>query len=122
LRVQNTGEVVAHSIHDWFQNADNLALVEALRRHGLNFGANDAPEGLSSKLTGTTWVITGTLSQSRDHFQDLIRRHGGRTVAAVSKKTDYLLAGDEAGTKLEKARRFGVKVVDEQAFWALLRA
>ncbi|HEY0794019.1 MAG TPA: NAD-dependent DNA ligase LigA [Chthoniobacterales bacterium] len=122
LRVPNTGEVVAQSIHDWFQNADNLALVEALRRHGLNFGGNDQPAALSEKLTGTTWVITGTLSQSRDHFQDLIRRHGGRTVAALSKKTDYLLAGEEAGTKLEKARRFGVKVVGEPDFWALVRA
>ena len=114
--------MVAQSIHDWFQNADNLALIEALRRHGLNFGAQDAPEGLSHKLAGTTWVITGTLSQARDHFQELIRGHGGRTVAGVSKKTDYLLAGEEAGTKLEKARRFRVKVLNEQEFWALLRA
>ncbi len=115
-RVQNTGDVVAQSIHDWFRNADNLALLEALRSHGLNFGKGTAPKPLSARLAGTTWVITGTLSVSREEFAETIRQHGGRVSAGVSKKTTYLLAGEEAGSKLEKARQLGIQIIGESEF------
>jgi DNA ligase (NAD+) len=116
LRVPNTGEVVAASIRDWFQNPNNIALIEALKKHGLNFGEADRTEAKSESLRGTSWVITGTLSQPREIFEDLIRQHGGRTTGSVSKKTDYLLAGKDAGSKLEKARQLGIKVVTEKGF------
>ena len=96
-RAHNTGYVMAQSIYDWFRNPDNAALIEALRRHGLNFGHKGEAEALSNKLAGTTWVITGTLSRPRDYFEELIRRHGGRITSSVSRKTNYLLAGEEAG-------------------------
>lgn len=71
-------------------------------------------------FTGKTFVITGTLSQDRDHFKTLIEKNGGKVSGSVSKNTDYLLAGEAAGSKLEKARQLGVAVLDEPAFGALL--
>lgn len=115
-RVPNTGEVVAASIRDWFQNPDNIALIKALRRHGLNFGETNRDEAVSDTLLATSWVITGTLSESREVFEELIRRNGGRITGSVSKKTDYLLVGEDAGSKLEKARQLGVKIVTEAEF------
>jgi DNA ligase (NAD+) len=116
MRVPNTGEVVATSIRDWFLHPDNIALVGALQRHGLNFGEADRDGTESNRLRGTSWVITGTLGEPREVFEELIRRNGGRVTGNVSKKTDYLLVGGEAGSKLEKARQLGVKIVDERKF------
>jgi DNA ligase (NAD+) len=116
VRVPNTGEVVAASIRDWFQNPDNIALIKALREHGLNFGEVDHSEAKSETLRGTTWVITGTLSQPREMFEELIRQHGGRATGSVSKKTNFVLAGEDAGSKLEKARQLGIRIVTEKEF------
>jgi len=118
---EDVGTVMARSIHDFFRLPHNRQLVEALRRHGLNFGEHDeraAPA--SQELSGETWVLTGTLSRPRDEIAELIRRHGGTVSGSVSKKTSYLLAGEEAGSKLDKAQSLGVPVVDEatlQARW-----
>ena len=65
-------------------------------------------------------MITGTLGESREVFEELIRRNGGRVTGSVSKKTDYLLVGEDAGSKLEKARQLGVKIVDEGKFRQLV--
>jgi DNA ligase (NAD+) len=95
----------------------NKRLIEALRESGLNFGERDqraAP--VSQELAGETWVITGTLSRPRDEIAELIRRHGGNVSGSVSKKTSYVLAGEEAGSKLNKAKLLGVPVVDEEMF------
>ncbi|MGA8655811.1 MAG: NAD-dependent DNA ligase LigA [Chthoniobacterales bacterium] len=121
LRVQNTGEIVAQSIHDWFRNSDNLALIEALRRHGLNFGQAEHREPISDRLAATTWVITGTLSEPREVFAELIRQNGGRIGGSVSKKTDYLLVGQEAGSKLDKARGLGIKAISETEFRKMIQ-
>jgi DNA ligase (NAD+) len=120
IKVPNTGGVMAASIWDWFQNVDNLALVEALRGHGLNFGELDNEESTSNILEGTVWVITGSLSEPREVFEQLIRKNAGRVSTSVSKKTTYLLAGEEAGSKLEKAKGFGVKIIGEGGFRELL--
>ncbi len=80
------------------------------------------PGGGPRKLEGQTLVVTGTLSKySRDEIEELITRHGGRAAASVSKNTDYLLAGEKAGSKLEKAEQLGVKVISEDEFERLLR-
>jgi DNA ligase (NAD+) len=119
-KAPNTGDVVAGSIRDWFDNKDNQELIEALRRHGLSFGGGEETAKVDDRLEGTTWVITGTLSESREVFADLIRSHGGRLAASVSGKTDFLLAGEEAGSKLERARSLGVRVVNEEEFRRLI--
>ena len=111
---EDVGVVVAKEIHDFFRLAHNKKLVDTLRKRGLNFGERDertAPA--SQELAGETWVITGTLSRPRDEFSELIRRHGGNVSGSVSKKTSYVLAGEEAGSKLEKAQSLGVPLVDE---------
>jgi DNA ligase (NAD+) len=116
IRVPNTGEVVGTSIRDWFQNPDNIALIKALKQHGLNFGEGERSETEGRALRGTSWVITGTLSEPREVFDELIRRHGGRVTSSVSKKTNYLLAGEDAGSKLDKARQLGIEIVNEGKF------
>ena len=119
-KAPNTGEVVARSIRDWFDNKDNQELIEALRRHGLKFGGGEESSKIDDRLEGTTWVITGTLSEPREALADLIRSHGGRVASSVSGKTDFLLAGEEAGSKLEKARSLNVRVVNEEEFRGLV--
>jgi len=116
VRVPNTGEVVGASIRDWFQSIDNVELLKALKEHGLNFGEADHHETTGQALSGTSWVITGTLTEPREKFDELIRTNGGRVTASVSKKTSYLLAGEDAGSKLDKARKLGVQIVDEEKF------
>jgi DNA ligase (NAD+) len=116
VRAPNTGEVVGRSIRDWFANSDNAELIKALKKHGLNFGEADPKRAEGSALHGNVWVITGTLSQPREVFEELIRDNGGRVASSISKKTGYLLAGEEAGSKLEKARTLGVTIVDEGKF------
>lgn len=119
LKVQDIGGIVAQSIHGWFQVPANLALLDRLRNAGLQFD-NPKTEQASDTFTGTSWVITGTLSESREVIAELIRTHGGKMVSSVSSKTTYLLAGEEAGSKLDKAAKLGVKVLSEADFRAML--
>ena len=119
---EDVGEIVAKEIHDFFRLPHNKKLVESLRQHGLNFGERDkraAPA--SQELAGETWVITGTLSRPRDEIAELIRRHGGNVSGSVSKKTSYVLAGEEAGSKLDKAKSLGVPVIDEATLHGRLK-
>jgi len=119
LKVQDIGSIVAQSVHDWFREAGNISLVNRLRAAGLLF-ANPQVEQASDKFTGTTWVITGTLSQGREEIADIIRANGGKVSSSVSAKTSYLLAGEEAGSKLDKAIKLKVKVLNEAEFRELL--
>ncbi|MEI8292412.1 MAG: NAD-dependent DNA ligase LigA [bacterium] len=117
LSIHSIGDIMAAAIHAWFQNKENLALLESLRAAGLNFGEADTPAApTDNRLEGTTWVLTGTLSISREEASEIIRRLGGKVTGSVSKKTTHLLAGDDAGSKLDKARELGVPILDEAAF------
>ncbi|MGV3663695.1 MAG: NAD-dependent DNA ligase LigA [Prosthecobacter sp.] len=109
------GAIVAPSIHAWFHEEENLKLLGRLREAGLNF-VQKAVEAASDKLNGTTWVITGTLSRDREAIADIIRANGGKVSGSVSGKTTYLLAGEDAGSKLEKAKKLGVKTLTEAEF------
>jgi DNA ligase (NAD+) len=87
---------------------------------GLNFGESDVQAAPSdNRLVGSIWVLTGTLSISREEASEMIRRLGGKVTGSVSKKTTHLLAGEEAGSKLEKARELGIPVLNEPEFRAL---
>ena len=114
-RIPDVGEVVGQSIHDFFREPGNLKTIEKLRRAGLRFKAAEkkALDHSASKMKGTTWVITGTLSQSRDEIAEMIIAHGGKVSGSVSKKTSFVLAGEDAGSKLEKAKKLGIRIVDE---------
>ncbi len=116
--VPDVGSIMAQSIHQYFRDPRNLELLDKLRASGLNFGEKDKQtvETASPAFKGTTWVITGTLSQPRETIAELIRKHGGKTSVSVSKKTTYVLAGEEAGSKLEKAKKLGIKILKESEF------
>lgn len=117
-RVPNIGRVVADSIYSWFQLKRNQALVDDLIKAGVEILS---PRKTGRKLAGKTFVITGILdSLTRDEARKRIRMLGGEPVSSVSKKTDYLVAGSEPGSKLDKARQFGVKIIGEKEFLEIL--
>ncbi|MFO0919479.1 MAG: NAD-dependent DNA ligase LigA [Planctomycetaceae bacterium] len=126
--VNEIGEVIAESIQHYFQGTIGKAIVSDLRAAGLNFGdKNDAKAAAQSSgagpLAGKTLVVTGTMTKySRDEMQDLIRTHGGHAASSVSKKTDYVVAGESAGSKLTKAQELGVKILSEDEFLKLIAA
>jgi DNA ligase (NAD+) len=121
--IQEIGEIMATAIHSWFRDPSVLTLLEKLRFDGLNFGERDPQElapASDGPFKGTIWVLTGTLSRPRDETAELIRLRGGKVSGSVSAKTTYLLAGEEAGSKLEKAQKLGVKVLTEDEFRKLI--
>jgi DNA ligase (NAD+) len=113
------GAIVAPSIHAWFRDELNIALLDRLRTAGLNF-TQKTVTAASEKLNGTTWVITGTLTEDRETIADTIRANGGKVSGSLSGKTTYLLAGEDAGSKLDKATKLGVKIATEAEFRAML--
>ncbi len=123
-RARDIGEVVGLSVHEFFTNPANRESLDRLRASGLNFGERDpAPlvgANAGSPFTDTRWVITGTLSQPREEITEIILEKGGKVSGSLSNKTDYLLAGAEAGSKLEKAKSLGVKTVNEEEFRRML--
>ena len=123
IAVEEIGEVMAHAIHHWFRDPGVMVLIGKLRSAGLNFGEKDrrgTSPASAGKFKATTWVLTGTLSISREEAAELIRAQGGKVSGSVSGKTTYLLAGEEAGSKLEKARKLGVTVLNEDEFRKLI--
>lgn len=117
LAMEDVGETMAKSIHDFFQQKEIIALLEQLQRAGVNFGEHDK-NTISSEgsLRGTIWVLTGTLSRPREEIAELIRQAGGKVSSSISAKTTYLLAGEEAGSKLERAKKLNVEVINEDQF------
>jgi DNA ligase (NAD+) len=120
-RAEEVGPKVAQSIRRFFHEQRNRDLVERLRGEGLRF-QYEAPRKQGGPLAGLTFVLTGTLSSlSRDEAKQRIEAAGGKVAGSVSRKTDYVVAGEEAGSKLDKARELGVKVVDQAALLELLQ-
>ncbi|HEX8373300.1 MAG TPA: NAD-dependent DNA ligase LigA [Chthoniobacterales bacterium] len=119
--IDDIGEIMAASIVQVFQDEHNRALISDLEKLQLNF-TGDATETASTQLAGLTFVLTGSLSQPREVFEEMIRAAGGKTSSSVSKKTSYLVAGEEAGSKLTKAESLGLKVLDESGLLAMLDA
>ncbi|MFM9964195.1 MAG: NAD-dependent DNA ligase LigA [Planctomycetaceae bacterium] len=118
--VDEVGAVIAKSIHDDFASESGRQLIAELRSFGLNFG-NPIPErpadAADRKLEGLTIVVTGTLTKfSRDQIKELIHQHGGKPSDSVSKKTSFVVAGENAGSKLTKAQQLGVPVLTETEF------
>jgi DNA ligase (NAD+) len=111
--VNEVGPRIAASIVEFFQEPRNRELVEQLRKAGLTFTGKKKQRG--TKLAGKTFVLTGTLAKyTRDQAKKMIEDAGGRVSGSVSKRTDYVVAGTDAGSKLDKARDLGVKVIDEK--------
>jgi DNA ligase (NAD+) len=118
-RVNDVGPKLAEAIRDFFSNQTNLALIERLRAAGLTFTAEKRQRGTT--FEGLTFVLTGTLpTLTRDQAKEKIEAAGGKVSGSVSKKTSYVVAGEEAGSKLERASSLGVPVLDEPALLHLL--
>jgi DNA ligase (NAD+) len=122
-RVPEIGPTIAQSVFDWLHNPYGQQTVEELRAAGVSLEvAVGGPASASKALEGKTIVVTGTLKKfTRDEIQELIAQHGGRAASSVSKKTDFVLAGEEAGSKLAKAQSLGVPVITEEQFEQMLK-
>jgi DNA ligase (NAD+) len=125
-QVDDIGSITASSVAEFFASDYGKQLIQELAALGLNMGdaaeaAAASAERAAGKLIGKTLVITGTLPNlTREQAAALILKHGGKASGSVSKKTDYVIAGDEAGSKLAKAQELGVPILDERQFLALI--
>jgi len=119
--VPDVGPVVASHVHAFFGEAHNREVLESLRAAGVRWQALAAPEG-EQPLQGQTWVLTGTLTMPRARAKNLLESLGARVAGSVSAKTSVVLAGEEAGSKLAKAEKLGLEIVDEDAFRQLLQS
>jgi DNA ligase (NAD+) len=119
VEVSDVGPIVAGHVYAFFQEPHNLEVLDRLREAGLRWQPLEAPGG-EQPLAGETWVLTGTLGMPRARAKGLLESLGARVSGSVSAKTTVVLAGAEAGSKLRKAEKLGVRVIDEEAFLALL--
>ena len=121
LQVADIGPIVAHSLHTFFAQPHNREVVQALRAAGVHWPEGDALAPTEMPLAGLTVVLTGTLpTMGRDEAKDKLEALGAKVAGSVSKKTSYVVAGAEAGSKLEKAQALGVPVLDEDGLMQLL--
>jgi DNA ligase (NAD+) len=119
--VPEIGEIIAASVHEWLQGDYGRRTIAGLRAAGVRLDVPEADRVAGGPLTGKTLVVTGTLAGfSRQEAEQAIRKAGGRASSSVSKKTDYLVAGEEAGSKLATAKKLGVPVIDEAELRRLL--
>jgi DNA ligase (NAD+) len=119
--VPEIGLTVAQSVRDWFDDEGNIELCKRLEAAGVRTRMEKTSKPTDETLAGKLFVLTGTLAvYNREEARAAIESRGGRVTSSVSKKTDYVVAGDEAGSKLDKANELGVKVIDEAAFKKML--
>src|SRR5436190_1466500 len=121
LAIHGMGDAIARSVTDWFGDAPARQLIEKLRRRGLNF--EEPRQKSTGALKGLTLVLTGTLDTlSREQATELVEASGGKVTSSVSRKTSFVVAGADAGSKLEKARTLGVKVIGEKELLDMIRS
>lgn len=119
--IPEIGLTVAESVHEWMREPKNIDLVARLKAAGVRVETDVALTALDERFVGKTFVLTGKLENyTRDEAAKLIEDRGGRVSSSVSKKTDYVIAGEDAGSKLTKARSLGVRVLDEASFSRML--
>jgi DNA ligase (NAD+) len=120
--IYGIGSEIATAVTLWFQQPDNLELIARLRSAGLNLVGEQTIATGSQPLSGQVFVVTGTLpTLKRDEAKKLIQQAGGKVTDSVSSQTNYLLAGEKAGSKLVKAEKLGIKVISEEELMSLLQ-
>lgn len=117
--VEDIGDQMAGSVIRYFERTENREMMERFLQYGIS-GTIQEEEGESDQLAGTTFVITGTLSLPREHFKAMILKAGGKVSDSVSNKTTYLLAGENAGSKMQKAQKLNVTILTEKEFNTLM--
>ena len=114
---EDIGEITAKSIYEFFKQEQTIDLIHKLEFAGVNMRVLEDEENSDERFEGKTFVLTGTLTDfSREQASEIIEKFGGKTSSSVSKKTDYVLAGEDAGSKLRKAQDLGIKVISEEEF------
>ena len=121
-RIDDVGDVIARSVRSYFDNPENIRLIERLKEYGLNMVYTSTKSSDVTPLTGKTLVLTGSLSRfTRDEATKIIEDLGGKASGSVSKKTDYVVYGEAAGSKLTKAESLGIKLLTEDEFLELIK-
>ena len=119
--VEDIGQITAKSVYEFFRQEQTIDLIEKLKKVGVNMKEAEEEEH-DSRFSGMTFVLTGTLEKyTRDKASEIIEKFGGKTSGSVSKKTTYVLAGEEAGSKLTKAEELGVKILTEAEFDEMIK-
>lgn len=124
LEVDGIGEVIANSVMEFFKSEENMNIIRRLEHHGVKMMIDDTGNMTTSdKLAGKSIVISGVFTKfSRDEYKDMIERNGGKNVGSISSKTSFILAGDNMGpSKLEKAQKLGIPIIDENEFLNMIK-
>ncbi|MDI6400699.1 NAD-dependent DNA ligase LigA [Balneolaceae bacterium ANBcel3] len=120
--VPSIGPRIAASVISFFEQSDNMHIIQGLREAGLQLHIKEKSSNESTKLEGLSFVLTGTLpTLKRSEARELIESHGGKVTSSVSKNTDMVLAGEEAGSKLDKAEKLGIRIIREDAFFKMIK-
>ena len=122
IEIDDLGEIMAESVYKFFKQEQTIDLINRLKNAGVNMSLKDNSEVTDERFLGKTFVLTGTLEKyTRDEASNIIEKFGGKTSSSVSKKTDYVLAGEEAGSKLTKAESLGVTIINETEFENMIK-
>ncbi|MCS6988791.1 MAG: NAD-dependent DNA ligase LigA [Chloroherpetonaceae bacterium] len=122
-QTEDIGDIIAKSVYDFFRNPLNISLLEKLKTAGVNMTGETFETIQNPRIAGKTFVFTGALEKfTREEAEREVEKRGGKASSSVSKKTDYLVTGSKAGSKLEKAKSLGVKILSEDEFLALLNS
>jgi len=122
LNIKGIGEKSARSLVEWFNNEENVELLKRMKKFNVKVVISNKPQISKQKLDGKTFVLTGELENfTRDEAKDMIRKRGGDISSSVSKKTDYVLAGADPGSKYDKAKALEVKIINEEEFVKLIK-
>ena len=116
IHIDDIGDVIAMSIVEYFNDEYNLNVIDRLKEFGVNMTYFGKTVNTNTYFSGKKVVLTGALSITRDEAKEIIEQMGGKVIDSVSKKTDLVLAGEKAGSKLDKAKALGIMVIDEEAF------
>ena len=122
--IENIGPSIAEGIVSFFAEPENQSIIERLRKAGVTMSADESADAVKTdRLDGKSFVISGVFSRhSRDQYKEMIELNGGKNLSSISGKTDYVLAGDNMGpSKLEKASKLGIPIIDEDTFLEMIR-
>jgi DNA ligase (NAD+) len=121
MEINEVGPGVAESVYGFFHNKESRLIIDGMLKAGVTIEDEKAEEAINENITGKTFVITGSLSNySRKEAESAIEKYGGRAAGSVSKKTDYVIAGESAGSKLENARKLGIRILTEEEFTKMI--
>ena len=115
--IPEVGDIIAKSVVDYFSDEENIKIINELRNLGVNFNyLGKTVDNTNDNINGKTFVITGTLSKSRDYYKEILEELGGNVTGSVTKKTDYVLLGENPGSKYDKAKELNIKIISEEDF------